>query len=130
MMCCPLEAYDDGPGPGFSRVELRRAAKPWRCYECNVEIAIGQRYEYVVGKWDGLVSWVRTCLVCVEIRDHFACDGFTYGALWRDLEENFFPDMRAGGPCMNGLSPAAKDMLFTRCLEWREGQGARHERFG
>lgn len=128
MMCCPLEYAESFPA--FSRAEIRRAAKPWHCNECGAEITTGQRYEYAVGKWADEVAWFRTCLLCMEIRDHFACHGFSYGELWRDLEDNFFPDMRAGGPCMEGLSPAAKDMLFTRCLEWRERQGARRARFG
>jgi hypothetical protein len=31
---------------------------------------------------------------CVEIRDHFACGrGYEFEQVWRQLEENFFPDM-------------------------------------
>jgi hypothetical protein len=48
------------------------------------------------------------CLLCSEIGNHFACGGRVVETLWSDLEENFFPDMRMGGPCMSGLSPASE----------------------
>jgi hypothetical protein len=49
----------------------------------------------------------------------FGCEGFT----WSQLGENFFPDMKAGGPCLKGLSPAAKSMLFERRVKWLEAGG-------
>jgi hypothetical protein len=55
----------------------------------------------------------------VEIRTHFACgNGWIIGELWNDLEENFFPDMKAGGQCMHGLSPEAKRRLIDARMEW------------
>jgi len=76
-------------------------------------------HERVTGKWDQSVDTHRTCLSCVEIRDHFACgNGWIFGSVMTDLEENFFPDMMAGGPCMDGLSPAAKARLFELRLQW------------
>lgn len=117
--CCPL-SYDDDAGPSCSSTTIRRAAKPRHCGECGEVIAKGDRYEFTSGIWDGRPNSHRTCLSCVEIRKHFACgNGWIYGALWEDMESNFFPDMRAGGPCMEGLSPAAKARLFERCLAWR-----------
>lgn len=130
MKCCPLEGCDFELGPVFSRVEVRRAAKPWLCCECNAGISIGHGYEYAVGKWDRSLAWFHTCVVCMEIRDHFACDGFTYGELKPSIHG---PPARMSGKKLRSRScqsPAAKDMLFTRCLEWREREGARHERFG
>jgi hypothetical protein len=79
-------------------------------------IAIGERHEYVFGVWDGDPTSFRTCLLCVEIRAHFACNGWIFGRLWHDLRENFLPEMKAGGPCMEGLSPAAKTRLFEERL--------------
>lgn len=120
MICCPLSSNSDGPSATVHTMRTRRAAKDHRCSECRETIARGKRYEYVTGCWDSSWSTYRTCLSCVEIRDHFQCEGWIYGQLWPDLEENFFPDMKAGGPCMEGLSPEAKARLFERRLQWME----------
>lgn len=118
MMCCPLSG-NDGPSPSFYERRLVVARKAHGCSECGEAIPKGARHEVVVGKWDSLVSTYRTCPSCVEIRDHFACgNGWLYGELWSDLEQNFFPDMKAGGPCLDGLSPEAKARLFERRTAW------------
>lgn len=118
VTCCPLEAGDE-PAT-VSRTEVRRAAKEHACEECRETIKRGDRYEHHVGLWDGRWSTSRTCLSCVEIRNHFSCGGWIFGQLWSDLEEHFFHDMTAGGPCMEGLSPAAKGRLFERRMAWLE----------
>lgn len=122
ITCCPLSANDgDGADPDtFVQRVIRRGKTPWTCTECYEEIPEGARYEYVRGRFGDNTGWstYRTCLSCVEIRDHFACNGYLYTRLWEDLEENFFPDMKAGGPCMDGLSPAAKARLFKERTEW------------
>jgi hypothetical protein len=125
-MCCPLE--DSGESYAESsqcRTTLDAAAS---CCECCASIPAHVEHEVYLGRngyndsqdvddestWD---EW-RTCLLCVEIRDHFACDGWIFGRLWEDLEQNFFPDMKMGGPCMRGLSPAAKSALVDARTEW------------
>lgn len=129
VMCCPLEgSFDDEPAT-VHNVSRPRAAKDHRCSECGETIVRGSEYELVKGCWDGAWLTFRTCLSCVEIRNHFGCDGWVYGQVWGDLEENFFPDMKAGGPCMDGLSPEAKARLFEKRTEWlfeseREVDGA------
>ena len=122
VVCCPLSGSYDGDGPECGNTVVRKARKDHRCYECGETIAKGTRYEYVSGIWDGEPGAYKTCLSCVEIRNHFACEGEGYliGQLWSDLEENFFPDMKAGGPCMEGLSPEAKGRLFDRRMKWLE----------
>lgn len=120
MVCCPLGA-DDGDLPSVISTETRKAAKDHHCSECRETILRGAQYEHVKGLWDGSWSTFKTCLSCVEIRTHFACEGrWTYGELWSQLEESFFPDMKAGGPCMEGLSPTAKNRLFERRMKWLE----------
>ena len=118
MKCCPLTGSNDADAPACSMSATRKARKAHRCIECRDAIAIGQRYEHASGVWDGRPSSFKTCGLCVEIRMHFQCDGWVYGQLWADLEEGYFPSMRAGGPCMEGLSPAAKGRLFERRLAW------------
>lgn len=119
MQCCPLTGAD-GDGPSVFTERTITARKEHRCCECRGAIAAGETYQRVDGCWDGSWSTYKTCAICVEIRDHFACEGFLFERLWSDLEENFFPDMKAGGPCMEGLSPAAKARLFERRMEWLE----------
>lgn len=120
IVCCPLGGGDDTPATIFSS-SVVKAAKDHRCTECHETIPKGTKYESVRGLWDGSWSTYKTCLSCVEIRDHFACEsGWLFGEVWPQLEESFFPDMKAGGPCMEGLSPAAKDRLFTRRMKWLE----------
>ncbi len=122
VMCCPLQG-NDGDGPSCSNVEVRKARKEHVCGECREPIARGTKYEYATGVWDGRPDTFKTCLMCVEIRDHFACEGWIYEQLWNDLEENFFPDMAMGGPCMAGLSPDAKLKLVEARMTWYFDQG-------
>jgi hypothetical protein len=117
MTCCPLGS-NDGDGPSCYKQTVRKARKKHQCCECAQDIMPGQRYQHDSGIWDGSPNSYKTCLSCVEIRDHFACDGFIYEQLWNDLAENFFPDMKAGGPCMAGLSPAAKQRLIDERMKW------------
>ncbi len=119
MMCCPLTGGDDD-GPSAHWVTTPRARKPHLCSECREMIPVGAQYERFKGVWDGSFDEHLTCASCVEIRSHFACNGWIFGRLWEDIEENFFPSMKAGGPCMEGLSPQAKQRLFDLRLAWLE----------
>ncbi len=119
MVCCPLDGGEGGPS--CSTQVVRTARKEHRCCECREVIPVGVRYEFFSGIWDGYADSHKTCLSCVEIRNHFACQsGWMFTCLWEQLEENFFPDMKAGGPCMQGLSPEAKARLFERRMKWLE----------
>ena len=118
VACCPLYGGEDGPS--CSTTKVRTARKDHRCAECRAAITPGSKYEYASGIWDGFADSYKTCLLCVEIRNHFACgSGWEYGSVWAQLEESFFPEMKAGGPCTEGLSPEAKARLFERRLAWR-----------
>lgn len=120
MNCCPLYG-GHGERASFSRTQTVKAAREHECGECDETIPCGARYERTEGLWNGRWSTFKTCLSCVEIRDHFACeDGWMFGEVWRQIEENFYPDMKAGGPCMEGLSPAVKARLFERRMKWLE----------
>ncbi len=117
MVCCPLSGCDGYATAG--EVTTRKARKEHLCHECHDPIVRGSRYEHASTLYDGSWSTFKTCLTCVEIRDHFDCgEGYVYGQLWSDIEENFFPDMAAGGVCIEGLSPAAKARMFELRLEW------------
>jgi hypothetical protein len=121
---------NDGDGPSCYLEQTRKARREHLCCECRETIPAGAKYEYVSGIWDGRPSVYKTCLSCAEIRKHFACGGgWIYGELWSQLIESFYPDMKAGGRCMEGLSPEAKGRLFESRLAWvfdseREHDGA------
>jgi len=120
MVCCPLSGNDEGTPECYDQriVTAKRACK---CCECGESIAKGVEHERVKGIWFNEDGWstYRTCSSCVEIGTHFSCGrGWMFESLWEDLEANFFPEMRAGGKCLEGLSPAAKSRLFERRLEW------------
>lgn len=127
MNCCPLSGNDDG-APGASATVTAR--KPHECCECRESIPAGAKYERYVVFDEGSAEAYKTCLSCVEIRNHFACNGWLFGCVWGDIEQNFFPDMVAGGPCLKGLSPAAMARMFERRLAWLERQSARRTRRG
>jgi hypothetical protein len=76
-------------GPEFFTDRIVKARKAHVCGECGSEIEIGQRHEYVVGKWNGDFSTHRTCLTCVAVRDSLMSCGFAYGQVWEDLRNWF-----------------------------------------
>lgn len=122
-VCCPLEGSSDCDRPSFYDVTTRRAAKEHVCSECKEVIHRGTKHQHITMMYDGSISRIRMCLLCVEIGDHFSCgEGRILEQLWSDLEENFFPDMAAGGKCMEGLSPAAKQKLIDARMKWYFGQ--------
>lgn len=61
------------------------------CVECNNTIAIGTRYEYVSGKWDGHIDSFKTCLKCVALKDYtlsnVPCLCWSHGNLIEDCIE-------------------------------------------
>ena len=73
-----LASYD---APSCYLTTLRKARKSHKCCECGGEIVRGQRYEYVSGVWDGDPDSHKTCLTCVEIREHYCPDGFIHEGL-------------------------------------------------
>jgi hypothetical protein len=123
VTCCPLTSGDESAEYSTYSAKVVRCRTHKTCGECGTRIERGQRYELVKGKWFGEWCTYKTCMMCVEIRTHFACNGWVFGQLWEDLEENFFPDMKAGGPCMDGLSPTAKQHLIDERMRWYFDQG-------
>lgn len=114
--CCPLSGCDEYAT--FYDTDIRTARKEHKCFECGEAIPARAKYEHISMLFDGSWDSFKLCLSCMEIGDHFNCDGRTLGTLWEDLADNFFPDMKAGGQCMDGLSPEAKARLIDKRMEW------------
>jgi len=55
--------------PDFFTETAPRARKTHRCCECHKEIAVGERYQRVSGKWDGDVQSFKICEPCRRIRE-------------------------------------------------------------
>ena len=83
--CC---STIEGDPPEFLVDKIVEARKDHVCCECGSEIKKGERYEKVVGKWDGEIDTIKTCLVCKTIREDLLCS-WTYGMLKEDLWECF-----------------------------------------
>lgn len=106
----------------FSSETILRARKQHRCSECARVIEPGQQYERAVGKSDGSVWTIKTCLTCSEIRKVFYCNGtgWYYGSLWEDMGDQAFDRLTTASPCFTQLSPIAKDKVME---EWRKWKG-------
>lgn len=117
MMCCPLEEGDETAQVYNQKTVVGR--KDHKCSECKETIPKGTAHDHVKMLFDDSWSEFRVCESCREIGDHFACNnGRVIGELWSDLEQNFFPDMTAGGPCLNGLTPQNKARMFEKRTAW------------
>lgn len=104
--------------PSFYVASQRVARKSHHCCECGELIAPRQLYEHVVGRWDGKIYAFKTCVVCVEIRGAFSCEGYVHGALWEDIRESMFESMTTG--CLDKLATvAAKARLLAEWREWK-----------
>src|SRR5277367_3969530 len=87
----------DGEYPEFSQITMPKARKQHICEECARPIAIGQRYQKCVCKFDGELFDNKTCLQCAEIRSAFSCDGWPmFGELWNEMREFAFPNLTSG----------------------------------
>ena len=66
MSDCSSDGYDGRPD--FFVKKIRKAKKNHICNECKSTINIGENYEYISGKWDGVISSHKTCLSCRDTR--------------------------------------------------------------
>jgi hypothetical protein len=110
----------DGEGFEFSTKTYPVARKEHRCHECLKTIVPGQKYERVVGAFDGSIETYKTCLVCAEIIDAFSCNGRTFGGFfWSDLfDDDCWKAVTTG--CLNKLeTPEAKAEFQRRWMEWK-----------
>lgn len=106
--------------------EIRKARKQHTCYECREVIQARDRYEYFFGMYDGDRYQYSTCMLCVEIRTFFSCDGtYMWGSVWEDIEEHLFDHFHHG--CLDPtpdsekepLSAEAKQKVVNRWMRWK-----------
>lgn len=84
-----MQCYCDYDPPEFSNRRTVKAKLAHRCDECRSVIQIGDKYEYVVGKWDGQFDSFTTCSHCVHIREwvvaNIPCACWAHGNMMDDL---------------------------------------------
>ncbi len=103
-MGCYCECvYDDEPQT-FFKESVHVARKKHQCCECHKDIFPGQKYESMVGIWDGKWYHDKTCLPCANIRDTLCGDCYTIGQLYENIAELSIADFER-------LSPAARDKI-------------------
>jgi len=109
MDCACVLIPDEGDTPSDIDVSTKSSPLSCKCDECYREIKIGEEYEHVYGRWDGVWSTYRTCQDCLSVRNSFFCDGYCYTMIYENLQEHI-NDM--GGSisedCLSPLTPAAR----------------------
>lgn len=111
-----LGGGDDGCVEFFAS-DIRKARKENRCRECGGTIAVGAKYEYARGKYEGDFWSQSTCLVCAEIAEAFYCDSRVFGVLWSSMADVYDA---LNSSCFAKLStPAAKAELQRRWMKWK-----------
>ena len=91
---CSCDYDSDGDHAVSWRAVERRAARAYRCIECDEAILQGERYESVSALWPG-EGWstFRTCRICAKIRATLApCAA--YGDLNSVLSEHLGVDLQ------------------------------------
>jgi len=112
MNDCACVYVGDYDGPEFVSEKIVKARKIHKCGECGREISPGEKYEKVVGKWEGDLSSHKTCVDCLSIRDNFFCNGWAYGGIWEHLQEHLL-EMQGSvsSDCLIGLTPKARESV-------------------
>lgn len=86
-----MDCYCDFDPPEFCSSRIVTASKKHKCYECSAPIMPGEKYEYTVGKWDGLLDTFKVCEDCHDIRqwvkNNIPCFCWYYGNMLEDAEE-------------------------------------------
>jgi len=62
--CCT-----DYEPPEFYKERWIVARKTHICCECKAEIQKGEMYQYITGKWDGMLETFKTCEKCAGLRE-------------------------------------------------------------
>ena len=111
-----------GALPQFHRATEPVARKEYHCDECGRAIKPGDKYEYVVGKWEGEMSVHRTCASCLEIRNAMFCEGYIYRQLWQDLAEHIAcVDGNIGSECFVGMTSGSRDRICDAVQDYWNG---------
>jgi hypothetical protein len=110
----------DGDQSEFWVESSPKARKAHKCCECRESIQPGERYQRVVGKWDGRLETYRFCVPCWEISGEFSEDGRVFGAVWDEFEQNWHAGANLQA-CLNRVSTVAAKMKLRE--QWQKWKG-------
>lgn len=86
-----IDCFCDYDAPAFYHMEIRRARKPHKCWECGGPILAGEHYEHVRGKWDNMVDTFNTCVRCRDLwtwtKNNVPCLCWAHGNRIDDCKE-------------------------------------------
>lgn len=117
--CACLWGSEDAEQPEFFDERWVVARGEYRCYECHRGIWPRDRHVRVTGKWDGEVGTYRFCSDCHDISQSLYCGGWTFGALWEDIQEQLFSEGPLNSACLDKLATvSAKQYLAERWWQW------------
>ncbi len=121
---CLYGGYDGCDENDLHAQQVVKARKSYVCRECRQTIPKGARYvRYAGTNDDHRIFVVKTCLLCEEIRKALYCDGYYFGQLWEDIEEQLFENNLMNSACLAKLdTPEAKQFLQQRWWAWVEAR--------
>lgn len=86
-----VDCYCDYDPPSVYSSKTVKARKAHRCDECRRTIAIGERYKYTFGVWEGYPTSHHMCSHCAEIQSFVTislpCFCWYQGTLLDDAQE-------------------------------------------
>lgn len=102
------DCYCDYDPPEFFRQRMVKAARSrHKCVECGRAILPGERYESTTGKWDGEMSFMKTCSHCLDIRqfvkNSVPCFCWAFGSMMDDARGAIDDAYRRAGLEVAGL---------------------------
>lgn len=89
------------PGNGSYQRKIKTARKSHTCDECGKTIDIGEKYEFVKGKWASEWKLYSTCTSCADLREYvydvyedMLDDEPCYGELFKFIKHYEIPVLR------------------------------------
>ena len=73
---------------------FRIARKRHRCYECGGHVETGERYQIVVGKFEGALETNKTCPRCLSVIDWIKAHVPCYCRSFGGLHDTIYDDIR------------------------------------
>ena len=106
----PKTYLKNSDGPEFIYKLQTIAQSQHVCTECERIINPGEEYEMVVGKWGEELCSITTCYSCLDIRERFFPNHWTYSKLFEELRESlqFYSQEKEIRPCLEFLTARAK----------------------
>ena len=108
---CSINVCYDGDGSEFSRNEIRTAKKEHKCCECKRTIIPGEKYEYTVGKWGGLIGVYKTCNDCLSVRKELFPYDFIFSEMWYYIKEDINNGTEFNSSCLANLTTNARNKI-------------------